>query len=164
MENNIDIFLTKLEELSQGKYSQQLFVDLRNEIVKSGCIDISFKLLPMAGGMSSGDGRVAITSKQIDFSFLIFIILHELAHQHQYKKYRREIGDNSWLRTMAAIKHSSYQRKYSLPEVKGLVDQYATAKLFDCRELVKMFTNHLKHRKVTTPDEVTAVLNEMLSC
>jgi hypothetical protein len=114
---------------------------LKNNIESSGCRNISFEPMSMGAGLSLHN-RVVISSKLLGkFSFtsgrygfnvsgLMFVIFHEIAHQHQYNKYGKELIYDMYtgeLETEGAIKFLRY--------IENVADQFSLRK---CRELQKL--------------------------
>jgi predicted metal-dependent hydrolase len=73
--------------------NEQLFEDLTQFIINSGCPSIRFDYLSLkALGVSKTDECI-ISYKVLDLpiDYVLYIILHEVAHQYQYKKYGKNM-------------------------------------------------------------------------
>ena len=114
---------------------------LKNNIESSGCHNISFEPMSIGAGLSLHN-RVVISSNLLGkFSYignpfgfnvsgLMFVIFHEIAHQHQYNKYGKELIYDMYtgeIETEGAIKFLKY--------IENVADQFGMRK---CRELQKL--------------------------
>jgi hypothetical protein len=128
----IDQIVKKYPELDEYRN------DIKSNIEKSGCQNIGFEPMSMASGLSLHN-RVVISSGLLEdglkpnknsLADLMFVIFHEIAHQHQYNKYSKELIYDMYtgeLETEGAIKFLRY--------IENVADQFALRK---CRELQSM--------------------------
>ena len=162
-----------------------------SNIEKSGCQNIGFEPMSMATGLSLHN-RVVISSGLLEDGFkpnpnaladLMFVIFHEIAHQHQYNKYSKELIYDMYtgeLETEGAVKFLRY--------VENVADQFSLRK---CRELQrlgvipanqqiqdaggydnytdKMFANYLNMLKgrvmkagITDPEDISELIYNMI--
>jgi predicted Zn-dependent protease with MMP-like domain len=119
---------------------------LDNFIKKSGCQHIEFAnyFKHQAYGISLHD-RVAINPWVLtqSLTFILYVILHEVAHQYQYKKYGMEkiyaayVGDVS-------VKEGAKLMKY----IEQVADEFAVRKLREFEKLhrdkIKLFPEDIK--------------------
>ena len=128
----LDIFIQKIVEAFP---SVTEYVDIiKNNIESSNCQKIEFSKMRMAGGLSLHD-RVLISDdyvnpKTSNISKLMYIIFHEIAHQHQYKKYGKELIYDMYIGEIdmeGAIMFLRY--------IENVADQFGMRK---CRELKRL--------------------------
>ena len=114
---------------------------LKSNIEKSGCNNISFEPMSMASGLSLHNRVVISDSLLGKFSYignphgfnisgLMFVIFHEIAHQHQYNKYSKELIYDMYtgeIEVEGAVKFLKY--------IENVADQFSMRK---CRELQKL--------------------------
>ena len=185
LDSFIDQIVTKYPEIE--KYRDVL----KSNIEKSGCHNISFEPMSMASGLSLHN-RVVISSGLLedglkpnpnDLADMMFVIFHEIAHQHQYKKYSKELIYDMYtgeIETEGAIGFLKY--------IENVADQFGLRK---CRELQsigvipadqkvrdiggydlytdKMFENYLNMLKnkiqksgVTDPEDISEFIYNMI--
>lgn len=72
----------------------QLQKDIQDFIKSSGCKDFKFlPLNPITGGISAPNYCIISTNlNHIPLNVYLYIILHEIAHQFQYKKYGNNVA------------------------------------------------------------------------
>jgi hypothetical protein len=111
---------------------------IKSNIEKSGCQNIGFEPMSMANGLSLHN-RVVISSGLLEdglkpnpnaLADLMFVIFHEIAHQHQYNKYSKELIYDMYtgeLETDGAVGFLRY--------IENVADQFALRK---CRQLQSM--------------------------
>jgi hypothetical protein len=128
----IDQMVNKFPEL--GEYRDII----KSNIEKSRCQNIGFEPMTMSTGLALHN-RVVISTKLLEdgikpnknaIADLMFVIFHEIAHQHQYNKYSKELIYDMYtgeLETEGAIKFLRY--------IENVADQFSLRK---CRELQSM--------------------------
>ena len=128
----IDQIVEKFPEVSE--YGDVI----KNNIEKSGCLNIGFEPMSMSSGLSLHN-RVVISSGLLEdgirpnpnaLADLMFVIFHEIAHQHQYNKYSKELIYDMYtgeLETDGAVGFLRY--------IENVADQFALRK---CRQLQSM--------------------------
>jgi hypothetical protein len=111
---------------------------IRYNIESSGCQKIEFESMTISSGLALHN-RVVISSALLKDGFmpkpnaladLMYVIFHEIAHQHQYKKYGKELIYDMYtgeIETEGAIKFLRY--------IENVADQFSMRK---CRELQKI--------------------------
>ncbi len=80
-------------QISRPDISKNILRELHNFIVLSGCTVIDFEIMSnRAMGISKTD-RCVINTKvlQLPIEYLLYIILHEVAHQYQYNKHGKDL-------------------------------------------------------------------------
>jgi hypothetical protein len=128
----IDQIVNKFPELDEHRNT------IKSNIEKSGCQNIGFEPMSMANGLSLHN-RVVISSGLLEdglkpnpnaLADLMFVIFHEIAHQHQYNKYSKELIYDMYtgeLETDGAVGFLRY--------IENVADQFALRK---CRQLQSM--------------------------
>ena len=128
----IDQIVNRFPELGEHKDI------IKSNIEKSGCQNIGFERMTMGTGLALHN-RVVIASSLLDdgirpnknaLADLMYIIFHEIAHQHQYNKYSKELIYDMYtggIETEGAIKFLRY--------IENVADQFSLRK---CRELQSM--------------------------
>jgi hypothetical protein len=185
----LDLFVDQIVEKfpEVGDYRDVI----KSNIEKSGCHNIGFEPMSMANGLSLHN-RVVISSGLLEDEFrpnpnaladLMFVIFHEIAHQHQYNKYSKELIYDMYtgeLETDGAIGFLRY--------IENVADQFALRK---CRQLQsmgvipadqqvrdtggydnytdKMFENYLNMLKgrvkkagITDPEDISELIYNMI--
>lgn len=172
--DGIHIFLNKIK--SHHDISDELYSELLTFIEESNCKKIEFaKFNYPALGLALGTG-VMINSSIIgnNLSFLIFVILHEIAHQYQFKKYGDKImydcyiGDISEDEAAEFMKHTEEVadefaiRKIRYLQDKGLIDlkykpssPYKNKSIDTMKTMVVQFRNQLKKENIKTTKGVS---------
>lgn len=103
---------------------EEIFVKLAQVIHQSGCKNISFEPLSGALGFCSSEQCVLSTSiLRYSFAGAIYIILHELAHQLQYKKYGDDLMQQCYFDECDITVASEF-----LKHIETIADRYAIAK------------------------------------
>jgi hypothetical protein len=132
LDSFIDQIVKKFPEIEEYKDV------VKSNIEKSGCHNISFEPMSMGAGLSLHN-RVVISSGLLKdglkpnsnmLADLMFVIFHEIAHQHQYNKYSKELIYDMYtgeLETDGAIGFLRY--------IENVADQFALRK---CRQLQSM--------------------------
>ena len=128
----IDQIVNKFPEVEEYKDV------VKSNIEKSGCHNIGFEPMSMANGLSLHN-RVVISSGLLKdgikpnsnaLADLMFVIFHEIAHQHQYNKYSKELIYDMYtgeIETEGAVGFLRY--------IENVADQFALRK---CRQLQSM--------------------------
>jgi predicted metal-dependent hydrolase len=89
---DLNKFLNKIQS-SKNRISDNALEELKHFIYNSGCKSIRFDDMSMkALGISKTDECV-LSYKVLEIypEYMFYIILHELAHQYQYKKYGKNL-------------------------------------------------------------------------
>lgn len=70
------------------------FEDLEDFIIKSGCLSIRFEHMSSRALGISKPEECVISYSVLDLptDYLLYVILHEVAHQYQYKKYGKNLA------------------------------------------------------------------------
>jgi hypothetical protein len=172
--DGIHTFLNEIK--SHYDISDELYSELLLFIEESDCKKIEFaKFNYPALGLALETG-VMINSSVIgnNLSFLIFVILHEIAHQYQFKKYGDKImydcyiGDISEDEAAEFMKHTEEVadefaiRKIRYLQEKGLVDlkykpssPYKNKSIDTMKTMVVQFRNQLKKENIKTTEGVS---------
>ena len=85
-------FFTMSDLLKYG-IPKELVTEIKKFILSSGCVKFSFlDLGKRAAGFSTPDECVVSTSIfQLPLEYTLYILLHEVSHQYQYKKYGKNL-------------------------------------------------------------------------
>ena len=177
-----EILRNRLLSLSKDDF-QEIIEDIFDIMRKSGCKSIEFRKFNFsAGGVSIGNNTILI-NENIDYPFndIVYIILHELGHQYQYKKYGINYANDFWLRTLteptlvmakemvhvedvanryARIKMNQYKKKFGLKESK-----YQSENLSDIYHYTSIISNtvfHLKREKVNDLESINKFFKKMM--
>ena len=172
--DGIHTFLNKIK--SQYDISDELYSELLLFIEESDCKKIEFaKFKFPALGLALETG-VLINSSMIgdNLSFLIFVILHEIAHQYQFKKYGDKvmyecyIGNISEDEAAEFMKHTEEVadefaiRKIRYLQGKGLIDlnykpssPYKNKSIASIKTMIVQYRNELKKENVKTSKGVS---------
>ena len=183
--NGLDIFIQKIVDSfpSVGEYTDII----KNNIEASNCQKIEFSDMSMAGGLSLHD-RVVISNRflkneQSNIASLMFVIFHEIAHQHQYNKYGKELiydmytgeleveGAVGFLRYIENVADQFSLRKCRelkrlgvIPEDQRLVDAGGydnyTDKMFE--NYLNMLKNKVMSAGITKPDEISELIYNLV--
>lgn len=89
---NLDRFINKIQ-CSRNRITDSAVKELRNFIYNSNCGKVRFEEMSMkAMGISKTDECVLnIKVLEIYTEYMLYIILHEISHQYQYKKYGKDL-------------------------------------------------------------------------
>jgi hypothetical protein len=183
--NGLDDFIQKIVNAypSLGEHTDII----KNNIEKSNCQKIEFSDMSMAGGLSLHD-RVVISNTFINpkinnIASLMFVIFHEIAHQHQYNKYGKELIYDMYTGELEVDGAVGFLRY-----IENVADQFSLRK---CRELKrlgvipeneqirdaggydhytdKMFENYLNMLKnkvmaagITEPDDISELIYNLV--
>lgn len=85
----IDIIKNRYFYINEG-----LFKDLENFIINSGCVNIRFDHMSNKAMGISKPEECVISYKVLNLpiDYTLYIILHEITHQYQYKKYGKDLA------------------------------------------------------------------------
>ena len=88
----LDLFITRLK-IAKPTICENIIVALSDFIVSSGCPAIEFRRMSnRAMGISKTDVCIlSLDLLTIPDEYALYIILHEVSHQYQYKKYGKDI-------------------------------------------------------------------------
>lgn len=132
----LDEFMSKINErYPDSVYAMNTIADF---IRKSGCQKIEFiKFKYPALGAALHD-RVILNSELLNYNFTYFLyaVFHEIAHQYQYKKYGIDKMYGAYVGEIS-VKDAAKFMKY----VENVADEFAIRKL---REIVKLHGEHIK--------------------
>jgi hypothetical protein len=124
-----------MSDLLKYRIPKELVTEIKNFILSSGCVKFSFlDLGKRAAGFSTPDECVVSTSIfQLPLEYTLYILLHEVSHQYQYKKY----GKNLCL--------DIYKSEISLDEavskllrIESVADRLALAKMKSILKICKI--------------------------
>lgn len=163
--------------------SDELIEKIKEFIEESDCQKIEFSSFKfMAAGLAVHND-VLINSNLLGqpLGYLLFVVFHEIAHQYQFKKYGKDemykcyIGDISVEEAADFLKRTEIVAdKYGAMKViqlqkSGLlksnykpVGQYKNKSNKDIENLVRMVRGMLSQNKVTSPDQVSEYMYNMV--
>ncbi len=129
----LDLFLNILL-VAKPNLCKNIILKLSDFIISSGCIEIEFrKMSSRAMGISKTDICVLNSDVLlIPDEYTLYIILHEISHQYQYKKYGKNIALDIYLDT---IDLETAAKK--LLAIEQVADRLAIAKLNSILKLNK---------------------------
>ena len=181
----VSTFKKRLLELAGNNYAGAIN-SLINDVKKSGVKNIAFKNFkstPVAG-VSKGNGDVFIADKGLSFSDIMFITLHELAHQLQYKKYGNEYSLNllyngyttgvhkisSEIKEIedvanryAFIKFKKYQSMFGLPNISYHIRTGTYMPQYAYEGHLTLMFQDLRCKGVNSKEEMRTQLNNFLN-
>lgn len=114
----IDAFI---ETLQNSIENESLLNDIKSIIAFTKCPSISFEPLRGALGISKTD-KCIINSQILnsDVVYILYVILHEIAHQRQYSKYGEDIATDIFLGNI-----SSANAATKLLKIENTADRWA---------------------------------------
>ena len=129
----LDLFLNTIL-VAKPNLCKNIILKLSDFIISSGCIEIEFrKMSSRAMGISKTDICVLNSDVLlIPDEYTLYIMLHEISHQFQYKKYGKDIALDIYLDTIdldAAAKR--------LLDIEQVADRLAITKLNSILKLNK---------------------------
>lgn len=135
MKNNNQDFLEQLTKVFPE--TKIIYPFLEDILIKCNCQKIVFADFKIpALGMALHDGiYLNNTLKSSDYSRFIFVLLHELAHQYQYKKYGVSKMYKIYTKDMSPEESANF-----LMYCENIADEFATRKM---RELIKKYGNEI---------------------
>lgn len=175
----IDKFITQLNDTYSGR--EQLFNDLRSVIISTGCPSIEFEPLRQALGISKTD-KCIISSTVLGRSLttVLYVILHEIAHQKQYSKYGEDVATEIFLgeisveeasKKLLAIENTADRwsrkittallKKYNLPvpNIPLLYKNYSPAQI---KMQVEYFRRLIKSHNIRTIEQANNLIYNLV--
>jgi len=114
-------FIAQIDDAKGAKVSYDLLMDLMDIIDKSGCPKIAFEELTGALGISKTDACiVSDTVIGLALPRMLYIILHEVAHQFQYTKHGEDFAQNIYFGTNTPVESGK-----ELLKIENTADRYA---------------------------------------
>jgi hypothetical protein len=121
----LDIIVSKFPQMENHKDI------IKNFLNKSNCKKVSFGTMNGAAGISTHDGVLFNQSiLNMDLSYFLFVIFHEVAHQYQYKKYGEEKMYEFYY-----DKISTKEAAKLMKDVELIADNLADRKIKECANL-----------------------------
>ena len=113
-------------QIARPEISSDLLKDLFYFIMNSGCPDIGFeKMSDRAMGISKTDKCIINTKVlSLPIEYLLYIILHEVSHQYQYKKHGKNLVLDVYLESLDLEKAAD-----KLLRIEKIADRLAIKKL-----------------------------------
>lgn len=123
--NKAHDFLLNIQ-IARPEISSDLLKDLFYFIMNSGCPDIGFeKMSDRAMGISKTDKCILNTRVlSLPIEYLLYIILHEVSHQYQYKKHGKNLVLDVYLESLDLEKAAD-----KLLSIEKIADRLAIKKL-----------------------------------
>ena len=114
-------FIGEIDDEKKEAVSYELLMDLVDIIDKSGCPKILFDTLHGALGISKADECV-VSRAALKFSIpkMLYVILHEVAHQYQYTKHGEELAEGLYFNDTADLDCA-----HELLRIENIADRYA---------------------------------------
>jgi len=174
---------TFLDEIS-NKYdlSDELKTFIKEFIQDSNCKRINFSNFKIGAlGMALESG-VLINSKVLErpLPFMLFVILHEVAHQYQFKKYGVDVMYNCYLgdvsvkeaaefmKTTEEVADEFASRKIRQLQKKGLIGSFTSPQVYKNMPLqniimmINNFKNDMKGQNIDSPKKVSEYFYNMV--
>ena len=172
-----------IQEIS-NKFPNQnkLLADLATYISNSGCPSIKFDTLFGAMGISKTDECIidkSVLNKSI--GGLLYVILHEIAHQYQYKKYGKDVVWDAYsskidlqqaaellmnIETvadkLASLKTKSLLKKNNIEEKSPIVTFYSNMNVDYFKNYLEKLRNEVKDKKMESIEEVNEYIYNKL--
>lgn len=172
-----------IEEID-NKYnlSEELKSFLINFIKNSGCRNIEFHdFNQYIGGIALSTGVVINRNVLKTLEWSLFVIFHEIAHQHQYKKYGGDVMYSIYVEDMDVIEGAKIlkkteeiaddfaHRKIRELQKKDLIDKnfqpprtYKNATVYYLAGFIESIKKNLKSKGVKDPEEISKYLYNMV--
>jgi len=174
---------TFLDEIS-NKYdlSDELKTFIKEFIQDSNCKRINFSNFKIGAlGMALESG-VLINSKVLErpLPFMLFVILHEVAHQYQFKKYGVDVMYNCYLgdvsvkeaaefmKTTEEVADEFASRKIRQLQKKGLIGSFTSPQVYKNMPLqniimmINNIKNDMKRQNIDSPKKVSEYFYNMV--
>lgn len=135
-------FLSELSEsVPDSVYVLKFLTDF---IKKSGCKNIQFSNFKITVHGASLDDRVLINRIILNqkLIYILYVILHEIAHQYQYKKYGKEKMYEIYLGKISVKDSIKWLRS-----VEEIADEFAFRKLRELSKTNEYVNNNYKSLK-----------------
>jgi len=118
---------------------------IKNFLNKSNCKKVSFGTMNGAAGISMHDGVLLNQSiLNMDLSYFLFVIFHEVAHQYQYKKYGEEKMYEFYY-----DKISTQEAAKLMKDVELIADKLADRKIKECVNLgIIKYKDHKHYHRI----------------
>jgi len=114
-------FITQIDDAKNAEVSYDLLMDLMDIIDKSGCPKIVFENLTWAYGLSTTTACILNTSVlRLSTSRMLYIILHEVAHQFQYTKHGEDFASKVYFGDEGLMAGANH-----LLKIEHTADRYA---------------------------------------
>jgi hypothetical protein len=179
----IAAFKKRLLELTNSNHTNVIDT-LIKDVKKSGTKNIAFRQFDIPiGGVSTETGDIFIADKHISLSDIVFVTLHESAHQLQYKKYGNNHATDIWFDGLikgadtvaskvkhiedvanryAFMKFKKYQAQFGLRNISNHINTATYMPENAYAANMNMYLGMLKRRGVTTKEELKeAMITEL---
>ena len=112
-----------IEMAKEGEVTPEFLNDLADIIYKSKCPKIQFEVLSGALGISTPYAcSVSSIVLQSSITKMVYVILHELAHQYQYTKHGEQFAHDIYFKP-----NSILQATKELLKIEQIADRFAIA-------------------------------------
>jgi hypothetical protein len=167
-----------------GNNQANVINTLLKDVKKCGAKNIAFRHFNVpAAGISKENGDVFISDDLMSLSDIIFITMHESAHQLQYRKYGADHATDIWydalnngaLSTASKVKHiedianryafikfKQYQAQFGLCDISYHIKMSAYMPDYAYVANMDMFIGMLKRKGVNTKEALKNELNNYL--
>ena len=176
----IDTFL----DVISNKYdlSAELKTFIKEFIQDSNCKRINFSNFKIGALGLALESGVLINSKILErqLPFMLFVILHEVAHQYQFKKYGVDVMYNCYLgdvsvkeaaefmKTTEEVADEFASRKIRQLQKKGLIGPFKSPQVYKNMPLqnivmmINNFKNDMKRQNIDSPKKVSEYFYNMV--
>lgn len=177
----IDSFIDEID--SKFKLSEELKESLHKFISDSDCKNIEFSQFRMGVlGLALHD-RVLINKQALNSNLehLLFIVLHEIAHQYQFKKYGEDKMYECYIGEISIEEASEFMKK-----TEEVADKYASLKIRELQRkdlinkgyvppqmyknvpinqikmMVQNYRQQMKNKDINSPQKISEFLYNMV--
>lgn len=117
----VNDFIAQIDDAKGAEVSYDLLMDLLEVIYKSGCPKIKFDGLTGALGISKADECILSTYiLELSLPKMLYIILHEVAHQFQYTKHGEEFAQDIFFGDKSDLESAK-----DLLRIENIADRFA---------------------------------------
>lgn len=178
---NIDSFFNEIKKSHPMDNRLEKF--LRKFIEESECREIQFSGFNLPGALGLSIKTGVLINKMVlnqPLPMLIFVILHEIAHQYQFKKYGEKKMYEYYIGDISDQSAADFMRKTEI-----VADEFATRKIRQLQKMgyfngftppsvyqnmpndqiimiVRQFRSMIKMKNITSPEEISEFFYNMV--
>ena len=179
----IAAFKKRLLELTDNNHANVINALLK-DVKKCGTKNIAFRHFDIpAAGVSTENGNIFIGDNHVSISDVVFVTLHESAHQLQFGKYGTDHATDIWFDALnngassvaskikyiedvanryAFMKFKQYQAEFGLGNISYNIKKSAYMPDYAYAANMDMFLGMLKRKGVNTKEALRNELNNYL--
>lgn len=181
--NNLKEFINTIKDRC-FYIGEEFFEDLEDFIIKSGCVSIRFEHMSLKAMGISKPEECVISYKVLDLptDYILYIILHEIAHQYQYKKYGKDLALEIYRSNtsideaiesllyfeqsadrFALMKLNSIVKKNNTKIIVNITPRYLNLNNFNyIRKYIQMVRNEVVNKNYTTIESINEFLHNRI--